>query len=338
LLKTNQPAKRRAFTLVELLVVIAIIGVLVALLLPAVQAAREAARRAGCSNNLHQMGIAVQNYMSTKEELPMAYGRVLEDVVPTGTPRSQRPYVKPGLFSDILPYMEQQAAFNLQDRDYYKGSAQWFEDPARDHLVETYVCPSWPYDKVSLTAAPGYEYRLGALVNYAGIAGVKRPNEPLVKSVQGDIPVNGAFTMEAVQVSPTNPNITTGVGRARQLGEISDGQSNTMLIGEYVHVSCEFGQIVAEDIPGNLRPWYLGGFGDVPYALKVLENAPNICIHREKVPVPLNYLPLGSYHPGVIQTVHIDGSVHVLSDDIDLVTYKALATCNGEEVVDTSGI
>ncbi len=333
--KPRHPAQSRAFTLVELLVVIAIIGVLVALLLPAVQAAREAARRAGCSNNLHQMGIAVQNYIGSKNELPMGYGREVADIIPTSTPRSQRPWVKAGVFSDILPYMEQQAAYNLQDRDYWDSNGVYSQDPARDHLVETYICPSWPFERVNLTAAPNFEYRLGALVTYAGVAGAIRSGQPTVQSGEGRIPENGAFTMETYLVNNTFP---TGVGRARQLGEISDGQSNTMLIGEYVHVNCEFGQVLATDIPGNLRPWYLGGFGDVPYAMKVAENAPNICVHRENTPVPLNHLPLGSYHPGVIQTVHVDGSVHVVAEDIDLVTYKALATCNGEEVVDTSGI
>lgn len=324
---------KQAFTLVELLVVIAIIGVLVALLLPAVQAAREAARRAQCSNNLHQMGLGVQNYMSTKRELPMGYGRVEKDTDPG------RLFVKMGLFSEILPYMEQQAAYNLQDRDFYTTSTPYYNDPARDHLVETYICPSWPYDRVNQSAAQNFEYRLGAMVNYAGIAGtIPNPlgTTILNSSGEGLIPDNGAFTMQMVSAGGTKFKIS--IGKARGLGEITDGQSNTMLIGEYVHVNCKFQEVVPEDVPGNVRPWYVAGFGDVPYAMKVLENAPNICVHRQETPVPFNHLPLGSYHPGVIQTAHIDGSVHVLSDDIDLVTYKALATCNGEEVVDTSGI
>jgi hypothetical protein len=304
--------------------------VLVALLLPAVQAAREAARRAQCSNNLHQMGLGAQNYMSTKRELPMGYGRVLEDVTD-----ARRTFVKTGLFSEILPYMEQQAAYNLQDRDFYTTSTPYYNDPARDHLVETYICPSWPYDRVNLSAATNFEYRLGALVTYAGVAGaINRPGQPTISSGEGAIPDNGAFTMQKAGPGKFDPPI----GKARGLGEITDGQSNSMLIGEYVHVNCQFQEVVAEDVPGNVRPWYVAGFGDVPYAMKVLENAPNICMHRQNGPVPFNHLPLGSYHPGVIQTAHIDGSVHVLSDDIDLVTYKALATCNGEEVVDTSGI
>lgn len=323
--------KPRGFTLVELLVVIAIIGVLVALLLPAVQAAREAARRAQCSNNLHQMGLAVQNYMAAKKTLPPGYGRVLEDATD-----SKRQFVKRGLFNEILPYMEQQAAHDLLDPDYYTKGKAYYQDLARDHLVETYVCPSWPYDRVTLTAPPNYEYRLGAIVTYTGVAGaIQNRGEKLVPSVEGSVPDNGAFLMGEGLI---NGRFPTGVERARKLSEIVDGQSNSLLIAEFVHVNCEFSQIVAGDIPGNVRPWYLGGYGDVPYALKVLENAPNICVHRQNTPVPLNHLPLGSYHPGLIQAARIDGSVQTLADSVDLVVLKALATCTGEEVVDSSNL
>lgn len=319
----------QGFTLVELLVVIAIIGVLVALLLPAVQAAREAARRAGCSNNLHQMGIAVQNYASTHKELPPGYGRTLEDIDP------KRTFVKKGLFNEILPYMEQQSAYDLVDFDYYKDGVSYLEDPARDHLVEVYSCPSWPFDRVNQSAPPNYEYRLGALVTYTGVAGaIQNRGEKLVNSGEGSVPDNGAFLLGEGLINGKFPTV---VERGRRLGEITDGQSNTLLIAEFNHVNCEFGQLIAEDVPGNVRPWYVGGFGTVPYAMKVVENAPNICVHRQNTPVPLNHLPLGSFHPGVVQSAHIDGSVHVVAEDIDLVTLKALATANGEEVV-SSGL
>jgi prepilin-type N-terminal cleavage/methylation domain-containing protein len=266
---------KQAFTLVELLVVIAIIGVLVALLLPAVQAAREAARRAQCSNNLHQMGLGAQNYMSTKRELPMGYGRVLEDVTDT-----RRNFVKTGLFSSILPYMEQQAAYNLQDRDFYNSSTAYYNDPARDHLVETYICPSWPYDRVNQSAPANFEYRLGALVTYAGVAGAIRSGQTTISSGEGSIPDNGAFTMQKSGPGKFDPPI----GKARGLGEITDGQSNTMLIGEYVHVNCQFQEVVPEDVPGNIRPWYVAGFSDVPYAMKVLEMPP-IFVFTGKIPL-----------------------------------------------------
>ena len=325
----RQTRKSAGFTLVELLVVIAIIGVLVALLLPAVQAARESARRVQCANNLHQMGLAAQNYASARGTLPPAYGRELEDATNT-----RRNFVKRGLFNEILPYMEQQSAYDLMVVDYYDRGQAYFQDPARDFSIDAYVCTSWPYEKVTENVLPNYEYRLGAIVTYTGVGGaIQNRGEKLVPSVEGSIPDNGALLMGEALI---NGRFPTGVSQARSLSEITDGQSNSLLIAEYIHVNCEFGQIVEEDIPGNVRPWYLGGFGDVPYHLKVVENAPNICVHRQNTPVPLNHLPLGSYHPGIVQSAYVDGSVHVITDDIELDVLRALATANGEEVVDSS--
>src|SRR4051794_33067304 len=111
--RSNPQRMRGAFTLVELLVVIAIIGVLVALLLPAVQMAREAARRMSCQNNLHQMGLALHNHENTFGKFPTGG---------EGTDWSQNPpataFDLHSTFSRILPYMEQGAAFGQLDFNY----------------------------------------------------------------------------------------------------------------------------------------------------------------------------------------------------------------------------
>lgn len=327
---------RYGFTLVELLVVIAIIGVLVALLLPAVQAAREAARRAQCGNNLHQMGIGAQNYAATNGALPMGYGRSLEHV------ENNINFVKHGLFVDILPYMEQGNIYDQIIFDYYKQGKQYYEDPARDTLIESYACPSWPDAKVTLSAASGYEYQLGAVNTYTGVGGaVRNRGELLVPSVFGKVPDNGAFLLQEIRSGAGPRPRLIVIGKERKLGQILDGQSNTFMVGEFVHRNCCLGQLV-EEPPGNVRPWYVSGFSDGPYGFKVLETSPNACVVRNSGAcvtgnaINFNYLPLGSFHPGGTHFVYIDGSVHLIGDEIDIEIYKDLATTNGEERVNAA--
>lgn len=315
---------RRGFTLVELLVVIAIIGVLVALLLPAVQAAREAARRTQCSNNLRQMGLALHNYVSARNELPIAYGRKLEHVV--GPPVVN--FLKDGLFTRLLPYSEEQAAYDRVDFLYYKAGRQYTDDPAKNIVIPMFVCPVWPDGPVNFVAQPGFEYSLGALVTYSGVGGaVRNRGEKLIPSGFGRVPDNGACLLAQELVHGRFP---VAVGRARKVRQIKDGLSKSFLIGEFVHRNCALGQFT-EPSPGNVRPWYLAGFGDAPYQFKVLENPPNVCISRNDT--HFNYLPMGSFHDGITQFVHCDGSVHVIPDEVDLEVYKDFATVNGNEVI-----
>jgi len=302
-----------AFTLVELLVVIAIIGVLVALLLPAIQAAREAARRAQCSNNLKQMGLGAQNHISAHQGL-----------LPPGYLRTRGSFQKTGIFSSLLPYMEQQQIYDLIRFDLVDPQAAFLDDPTRDMVVSTYVCPSWPDPVVIVDASPS---SVGALVTYAGVGG--SITSPTVNLVANEYPDNGTFALK--EQSPT-----AVVGHQRHVREITDGQSNTFMIGEFVHRDCPLG-LPCADPPGNVRPWYLSGFqsgiGQIPlvYSFKELEYSPNTqgltrSLHG------WNRMPMSSFHPGVTLFVYIDGSVHVISDDVDLEVYKAHATVNGDEV------
>jgi prepilin-type N-terminal cleavage/methylation domain-containing protein len=132
-------AVARGFTLVELLVVIAIIGILVALLLPAIQAAREAARRAQCTNNLKQMGIATLNYYDTNKQMPKLYSWIKpqEDCL-TKDPAAP----DHGFHIHLLPFMEYQAAY-----DAYNFNFQWRNinnKVARDTIVPEFICPTAP--------------------------------------------------------------------------------------------------------------------------------------------------------------------------------------------------
>ncbi len=292
------------FTLVELLVVIAIIGVLVALLLPAVQAARESARRTQCSNNLKQLGLAIQNHASTYDgELP---------------PGNPGPFLQ-GLFTYLLPYIEQEAAFSQLDVDdtrVHHGTREG-RNPIRFLPVSAYYCPSFDGQPIYYAATAG-DYQLGAITTYQGLCGKLATEEAgveLTSSVYGDLPDNGAFGWEFV----------------RRMGEITDGTSNSLAIGEFVHRDRIAG--VYTDPPGNVRPWILGDNGSIgTYALKVAELPPNIVIDRVADGVPFNHLPMGSYHPGITQFVKVDGSVHGITDDVDLLAYQSMATVNGEDI------
>ena len=332
-LKLHSKRDSAGFTLVELLVVIAIIGVLVALLLPAVQAAREAARRSQCTNNLHQMGIGVNNYVSAKGELPPGYAR-------TESLPSNATFIKKGVFTEILPFMEGGAAYDRVDFEYYKRGVAMYADPARDVVVQAYLCPAWPDATVTDSAPTGYEYQLGAVATYTGVAGAFVAGATSFSTQFGLLPENGVFAMKQISVAGSGGPFGGGtslktIGHTRQLKEITDGLSNTVMIGEFVHRDCCFGQF-KEDPPGNVRPWYLAGFQDGPYAMKVLEYAPNVCVVRNPAncittAIPFNHLPMGSFHPSITQFVNVDGSVRTISDDIDITAYKALATVDGGE-------
>jgi hypothetical protein len=222
--------------------------------------------------------------------------------------------------------MEEQAAYNLVDFTYFTKGKPFHQDPARDVLVAAFSCPNWPDARVTLAAPAGYEYQLGAVCTYAGVGGAVYAGGTTISSAFGPIPDNGAFTVKR----ETAGSGTQLIGVRRKLSQITDGQSSSFMVGEYVHRNCQFGAF-KEDPPGNVRPWYLSGYQDAPYLFKILENPPNVCVSR--LDIQFNYLPMGSFHPGLTQFVHVDGSVHAIADNIDLTVYKGLATVRGGEVI-----
>lgn len=184
---------RPAFTLIELLVVIAIIGILVALLLPAIQYVREAARRTQCANNMHQLGIALSNYEGTHKGLPPA------SVLPIG--QTFEPY---SAHARLLPYIEQTNLANLIDWDV---SSEFTANPtAAQTRVEVYMCPSEVNDRSRPTPTLTH-YPL----NYCFNEGTWFIYDPQSGAV-GD----GAF----------------GPNRSFRISEITDGTSNTLAAAE----------------------------------------------------------------------------------------------------------
>jgi prepilin-type N-terminal cleavage/methylation domain-containing protein len=291
---------RKGFTLVELLVVIAIIGILVAMLLPAVQSAREAARRMQCSNNLKQLGVALHNYATANNEC-----------LPVGSPGD----AKHGLFTALLPYVEQQ---NLYDSLDLKGTTiDTFDEPHRYTHLPVYFCPSYPFSKV-FRNMPNIHMN-GALSTYQGNGGVLRNStQPKTTCTEGDIPHNGVFGWQYV----------------RALSEIRDGTTNTFCMGEFVQRDFKSGQFV--DPPGNTRGWIMGATRSGSrgiYSAKVLEHPPNTRIDRVADGIAFNHLPMGSFHPGGLLFLLCDGSVHFIGDNIDMQVYEDMGTINGGEIV-----
>jgi prepilin-type N-terminal cleavage/methylation domain-containing protein/prepilin-type processing-associated H-X9-DG protein len=240
--------KLRGFTLVELLVVIAIIGILVGLLLPAVQAAREAARRMQCSNNLKQIGLALHNYHDTYRKFPYLRGG-------RNNP-SNRCGDYHGLVS-MLPFFEQaprsQMEAGANPIDPFNNAAQvWMG------TIATLVCPSAsPQTNARYTNQPvrSYHFSMGTTIinNYAGVT-------------------NGLFSYGAVGATPANRCI--GSSTHKSFGDITDGASNTVAIGEKGHGDGGDPNATA----AATTPRTVIGLAVYPFATIALDANPTICL------------------------------------------------------------
>jgi len=213
----NLGSKNRAgFTLVELLVVIAIIGTLVGLLLPAVQSAREAARRSACTNNMKQLGLGVLNFESARRRLPQANSNV----------NSSQGYLVAGGYSwitAILPFLEETNLYTQISSNSSRLSTGFSttvnQTQARTSLPQL-VCPSYAGDK---SGATGNGVTTCGVTNYKGIAaaGFGAANVPYRAGNQG-----GVITLEKYGSETSAPY--TGIS----LAQITDGTSKTFMIGE----------------------------------------------------------------------------------------------------------
>ncbi len=288
--------KRFGFTLVELLVVIAIIGVLVGLLLPAVQAAREAARRMQCSNNMKQVGLALHNYQSATRMLPPSIGWA-RGAFSTGRPCTGSNYPLWSWGAFILPYMEQSALYNELDVDH-RHLAQIVYDPASPKLkllknpIAAYRCPSDVAPNINVGRPfPFFAMETISTSNYVG------SSDTVYQVCNGQVH-DGVFT-----------DLPT------KFAEISDGLSNTFAVGErrWQYKSVD-GQILTSKAALAL------GFRRTNTYHEGLNDPLSVGYSKLNYTGPEQLVAsfgFSSMHSGGANFVFCDGSVHFLSDSIE---------------------
>jgi prepilin-type N-terminal cleavage/methylation domain-containing protein/prepilin-type processing-associated H-X9-DG protein len=309
---------RPGFTLVELLVVIAIIGILVALLLPAVQAAREAARRMQCSNNLKQIGLGLHNYHDTMLTFPS--GNIVR-MSGSGVP----PLRGDGWTwsARILPFIEQTALYEKvsmitgTDIDGTTSPRQLLA--GRDTRLTFYQCPSHPNTGSINPSKDGYQ-----LSTYNGVAGSVCFNDD-----QLDDPTDPGY----------NGNGMFHMNSRIRMADVIDGTTNTFFVAE---VQDELkGAPNQNRMRGSDRKYCFSGGGDsnpptdvTEYLVGMESNDPINANHRDASGYFNNNGEyVGSYHPGGAQLLLVDGSVRFVSETINMTIYQALSTRAGGEPI-----
>ncbi len=321
-------SSRRGFTLIELLVVISIIGVLIAMLLPAVQSAREAARRAQCSNNLRQVSLGLLAAHDLQRRFPAGQNYELS-IVPTTR------LDKITWFQEVLPFIEQQSLRAALDTQIRSGQRSWWTS-GRWNQIEAFICPSDPEGGKNVTAgwseSPGGEPEnsQGFSGNYAALAG------STVFNPTGD-------------TEGRNRNGIFYAASKVNMAHIKDGSSNTLLVGEIILVRDQMAGIAQAggNVSGVQRHDNRGRYWNAHQGTTLFSTLypPNTtvgdrgtwCIDSPQAPCQANGTDnlnnsLRSHHPGGVQAARADGSVHFISNDIDATLYRGLGTRSGGEV------
>lgn len=286
----------RGFTLVELLVVIAIIGILIALLLPAVQAAREAARRTQCTNNLKQMGLASHSYHDQHKTLP------------SGTLQDDDDY---GWGTLILPFMEQQALYDAIDPKNKASRGETFmcRPGLEGTILEVYSCPTSTVEDLS----------------------TGRGNPSIAGCGKSDYKGNTGSDDNGTLVKISDA-VGKNYGSGISFKDIEDGLSNTFLVGEssyYLSISDDPVLAAGEGVLGNNDtdfPIWAGARGSDEMTL-AKTNPPSVLNSRADDDC------FYSEHQGGAYFGFADGSVHFISENISLDTYFDLgARADGNQI------
>ncbi|HWE39152.1 MAG TPA: DUF1559 domain-containing protein [Isosphaeraceae bacterium] len=353
---------RRGFTLIELLVVIAIIGVLIALLLPAVQQAREAARRAQCSNNLKQIGLAVHNYISAFDTIPPSGSRDDDPSGNQGTGPAGNPGPRQNAYSmkaRILGFLEQQVVFDSinfsLDPTWNSGNLELANATSRFVLISTYLCPS---DWAGISADQGSFQDGTKGCSYPNNVGNNRRFNGWVPDGPAYFPgwdtqIRGTLTLANVSDGTNNTAIFSEFlksGQGTPPSEARDGLRITYILpgfdpqtnlgtgiqGEYMNAqNCQQNFLVREftwkgerystQDPGR------GGF----YSHSMPPNKRS-CSYWGGGVGSDNFetmISSNSMHPGGVNVLFMDGSVRFVKSTIAYFTWHAIGTRDGAEVV-----
>lgn len=343
-------SRQGAFTLVELLVVIAIIGILIALLLPAVQSAREAARRTQCQNNLKQLGLAVLNHADARKHYPTGGWAPFW----IGDPdRGSGPQQHGGWAFNLLPFFEETALYEFGKG--LTGAAKQTQIARRAQMpVSVLNCPSRRIGGGHPLLAGRQPYETAALVAPANQVGVARSDYAanagrryLATGVSADgtnvdpmgcLALGGMFptTVAASATFSWTKDRWSGVifQRSRiRPSDVTDGTSHTYLIGEKF-LDSRYYTSGAYDADNDTA---YAGFGDDNYRLTSeppvndqFDNVPEV----PGGPVKVRSCRFGSIHPGTLHFVFCDGSVHPIRMTIDALAHRSLGERNDSAVLD----
>ncbi len=309
----------RGFTLVELLVVIAIIGILIALLLPAVQAAREAARRTQCVNNMKQIGLALHNYHDTHKVFPP--GALWAHDLPWRGPPSPNPE-RGSVLMFLLPFVEQGPLYDAIDfRSAQSVYAQFIDPPAntkrvRNVIIPAYTCPSDTHQGLVPNTNRG-AHNYSANYGPTGV-GQGNPRCPCPNSYNSFRPKPSGHGAH----NPTGPFTRWGNRFVCRMADVTDGLSNTIFFGE-VLVDCS-----VHVRNGWARSNNGQGLTSTLIPINYDSCAPNVsaaggdgCAARCNWVTEFGFK---SRHPGGANFLLGDGSVRFLSETIDHANYQLL--------------
>jgi prepilin-type N-terminal cleavage/methylation domain-containing protein/prepilin-type processing-associated H-X9-DG protein len=345
--------KRRGFTLVELLVVIAIIGILVALLLPAIQAAREAARRSQCQNNMKQLGVGLLNYESSNRSFPP--GGITEG--PLGVQSGA------GWSIFILPYIEEQGLFDKYDFDEPNEFAIDLDKDQRDNRfvretdVKAFDCPTDEETELNDFPASGpgsnVRYNRGSYRGNAGLFTIQNQafwdsssQQPVQKLAGERGPLPGIGPLYMNPWAKTNRILIPNkwcVTEPTKLKDITDGTATTVLLGEKAHIALP--DTIAPIDPDAVerarrrRTFWAYTYTSYQRSLTFLQTRSIIsdytrCMNiggaEDEEPCKRSW---GSLHPSGFNVTMCDGSVQFISDSIDIFVFGAMSTIAAGEIV-----